>query len=62
MLLNRFEVSQKDETQLVLKFNESRIVLQYAPFRIDIVIKGEPVVSINGRGLLMFEHLRLKKQ
>lgn len=59
---DRIDVVQRDSSQIVLQFNESKIIIHFVPFRIDVLIKDEPSISINGRGLLMFEHLRLKKQ
>ncbi|XP_025103603.1 neutral alpha-glucosidase AB-like isoform X3 [Pomacea canaliculata] len=48
-------------SQLTFTKGSSRLILTTDPLRIDIFSDDNPVVSINARGLLNFEHTREKK-
>jgi alpha 1,3-glucosidase len=51
---------ERDDKKLIIEFQGNKIAIQNVPFRIDVISGNEPVVSINSRGLLHFEHLRVK--
>jgi len=55
------ELLSRDSSQVVVKTTTSKIVIGLAPFRIDVLVDDTPVISVNARGLLKFEHLRVKK-
>ncbi|VDM42881.1 unnamed protein product [Toxocara canis] len=40
----------------------SKLLLNYKPFRIDVLVKDEIVVSINSANKLMYEHFRKKDE
>ena len=52
------EVDAKDHNSITLSFEQNKIVIQSDPLRIDIVSGGEPVISVNSRALLKYEHYR----
>lgn len=56
-------VVSQDENGVVLSLgeNEQRLIVSAQPFRLDIVEGPEVLLSLNSRGLLAFEHLRLRK-
>ncbi|XP_061429640.1 LOW QUALITY PROTEIN: neutral alpha-glucosidase AB-like [Lethenteron reissneri] len=66
----RLTVVSREEGVVVLAWGGSgglgegpggaRVLLSAQPFRVDIVSAGELVASVNSRGLLAFEHLRLR--
>ena len=41
---------------------DTTVVVNANPFRIDFIMDKEPVMSVNAKGLLNFEHLREKSQ
>ncbi|XP_066514405.1 neutral alpha-glucosidase AB isoform X2 [Hoplias malabaricus] len=53
----------QDENGVVLSLgvDEQRLIVNARPFRLDIVEGPKVLVSLNSRGLLAFEHLRLRK-
>uniref|UniRef100_A0AAR2L9R9 Neutral alpha-glucosidase AB n=1 Tax=Pygocentrus nattereri TaxID=42514 RepID=A0AAR2L9R9_PYGNA len=53
----------QDENGLVLSLgvDEQRVIVSARPFRLDIVEGPTVLLSLNSRGLLTFEHLRLRK-
>ena len=44
-----------------LQLGDAELELQYSPLQIGISIKGQPVMSFNGRQMFNFEHLRPKQ-
>uniref|UniRef100_A0A3B1KI47 Neutral alpha-glucosidase AB n=1 Tax=Astyanax mexicanus TaxID=7994 RepID=A0A3B1KI47_ASTMX len=46
---------------LSLGVDEQRVIVNARPFRLDIVEGPKVLLSLNSRGLLAFEHLRLRK-
>ncbi|XP_076130945.1 neutral alpha-glucosidase AB-like isoform X1 [Alosa pseudoharengus] len=56
-------VLNRDENGMVLSLgaDSQRLIISARPFRLDIVDGPNVLLSINSRGLLVFEHLRLRK-
>lgn len=40
--------------------NNAKVLLNYEPFRIDLFMKDELVISVNPNNALKFEHFRKK--
>lgn len=53
----------QDENGVVLSLGveSQRVILSARPFRLDIMEGREVLMSLNSRGLLAFEHLRIRK-
>uniref|UniRef100_A0A8D3CT87 Glucosidase II alpha subunit b n=1 Tax=Scophthalmus maximus TaxID=52904 RepID=A0A8D3CT87_SCOMX len=53
----------QDENGVVLSLGveSQRVIISARPFRLDIVEGHEVLMSLNSRGLLAFEHLRMQK-
>ncbi|MEQ2250089.1 hypothetical protein ILYODFUR_036264 [Ilyodon furcidens] len=53
----------QDENGVVLSLGaeSQRVIVSARPFRLDIVEGREVLMSLNSRGLLGFEHLRMRK-
>ncbi|KAK3509287.1 hypothetical protein QTP70_028587 [Hemibagrus guttatus] len=51
----------KNSVVLSLGADEQRLIVSAQPFRLDIVEGPQVLLSLNSRGLLAFEHLRLRK-
>ncbi|XP_055368276.1 neutral alpha-glucosidase AB isoform X3 [Betta splendens] len=53
----------QDENGVVLSLGaeSQRVIVSARPFRLDIMEGREVVMSLNSRGLLAFEHLRMRK-
>ncbi|XP_039616684.1 neutral alpha-glucosidase AB isoform X2 [Polypterus senegalus] len=47
--------------ELALSQTDHRLIITSKPFRLDIMAGNELVLSVNSRGLLVFEHLRPRK-
>ena len=45
-----------------LNIQENTVIVHANPFRMDFLSGDTPVVSLNSRGLLKFEHYRSKDQ
>lgn len=58
----RFDAHSEDRSSLTLRLNSNKIVVQAEPFRMDLIVDGELVMSVNARGLLKFEINRNKVQ
>lgn len=56
-------VLSKDDNGVVLSLGaeSQRLIVSARPFRLDIMEGPEVLLSLNSRGLLVFEHLRLRK-
>ncbi|KAK1787822.1 hypothetical protein P4O66_016318, partial [Electrophorus voltai] len=56
-------VVSRDENGVVLSLgpDEQRLIVSARPFRLDIVEGPQVLLSLNSRGLLSFEHLRVRK-
>lgn len=56
-------VLSKDDNGIVLSLGaeSQRLIVSARPFRLDIMEGPEVLLSLNSRGLLAFEHLRLHK-
>lgn len=46
---------------LSLGVDSQRVIVSVQPFRLDIVEGQDVLMSLNSRGLLDFEHLRMRK-
>ncbi|TNN25745.1 Neutral alpha-glucosidase AB [Liparis tanakae] len=53
----------QDENGVVLSLGSEsqRVIVSARPFRLDIMEGPEVLMSLNSRGLLAFEHLRMRK-
>lgn len=53
----------RDDNSVELSLGEGthKLILTAKPFRMDLLEGRELILSVNSRGLLVFEHLRLKK-
>ena len=51
----------EDDNSVHIKFQNNSVVLTFEPFRLDFLVRDEVAVSVNSRGLMNFEHYRLKK-
>ena len=56
-----FTLIEKSRDRIRLGLGSHVVHLQLSPFRIDIIAGSEPVMSVNARGLLNFEHYRRRK-
>lgn len=56
-------VVSRDENGVVLSLGAEarRLIVSAQPFRLDIMEGPQVLLSLNSRGLLMFEHLRPRK-
>lgn len=63
LLLSSLSVLSKDDNGVVLSLGaeSQRLIVSARPFRLDIMEGPEVLLSLNSRGLLAFEHLRLRK-
>lgn len=63
VLLSSLSVLSKDDNGVVLSLGaeSQRLIVSARPFRLDIMEGPEVLLSLNSRGLLAFEHLRLRK-
>lgn len=59
----RLSVTGRDDNSVELSLGEGghKLILTAKPFRMDLLEGRELVLSVNSRGLLVFEHLRLRK-
>lgn len=53
----------QDENGVVLSLGaeSQRVIVSALPFRLDIMEGRDVLLSLNSRGLLAFEHLRIRK-
>ncbi|XP_052275424.1 neutral alpha-glucosidase AB-like isoform X2 [Dreissena polymorpha] len=54
------KVLERTDASITLGFEQNKIRITGAPFRIDFISNEEPVISINSQGLFKFEHFREK--
>lgn len=56
-------VLSQDENGVVLSLGveSQRVIISARPFRLDIMEGSDVLMSLNSRGLLAFEHLRMRK-
>ena len=56
------KITEQSSESLSLSFGDhGKAVLLIKPFRLDVYDKDQLVISVNARGLLNFEHQRIKK-
>lgn len=55
------EVVSQDAEKLVVKCGSNKVVLNGNPYRLDVYSGDRLVVSANARGLMKFEHYRMKE-
>lgn len=62
-LCRSLSLLSQDENGVVLSLGaeSQRVIVSAQPFRLDIMEGREVVMSLNSRGLLAFEHLRMRK-
>lgn len=63
LLPARMSLLSQDENGVVLSLGteSQRVIVSAHPFRLDIMEGREVLMSLNSRGLLAFEHLRIRK-
>ncbi|VDO38547.1 unnamed protein product [Onchocerca flexuosa] len=54
-------VEINDNSTIIITANNAKVLLNYEPFRIDLFIKDELVISINPNNALKFEQFRKKE-
>ena len=56
-------VTGRDDNSVELSLSDGghKLILTAKPFRMDLLEGRELVLSVNSRGLLVFEHLRQRK-
>ncbi|KAG8146852.1 putative Neutral alpha-glucosidase AB-like protein, partial [Naja naja] len=56
-------VTGRDENSVELSLEDGshKVILTAKPFRMDLLAGRDLVLSVNSRGLLVFEHLRQRK-
>lgn len=59
---DRLVVKSRDVNGFTATFGSSKAVVNAKPLRIDLYSGEEMVISVNARGLMRFEHTRLKPQ
>ena len=59
---NLFYNILKTETNAVVSWQDSSLVLTFSPFRVDIFHGDKPVLSMNSAGLLNYEEHRDRKE
>ena len=52
---------KKDVKEVVVVAGDAQVSLTLSPFKVAVIIKGKPAVTLNGRGLFDFEHTRAKE-
>jgi alpha 1,3-glucosidase len=52
---------ERSQQKVTLSFQNTKLIIENSPFRIDIITDNELVMSVNARGLLNFEHYRQRK-
>ena len=56
----RLKYQTRDQYGIELAHDNLKVKIQPSPFRIDMFVDGEPVISFNARGLLKIEAAREK--
>ncbi|CAH0381061.1 unnamed protein product [Bemisia tabaci] len=54
------EVLEKTSEKIIVKSGENKVIVHYAPFKLDCFSHDELVISANSQGLMKFEHQRRK--
>jgi len=57
----KYSKEKSDASGCSIKFDQNSIAITYKPFRLDFFQDGNLVLTMNSRGLMTFEHYRLKK-
>ena len=52
---------KKDAKEIVLVAGDTQVSLTFSPFKLLVIVKGKPAVSLNSKGLFDFEHTRAKE-
>ena len=55
---SRLTVDSQTSDAVTLSIDGGQIFLQVQPFRLDFLSEGEPLISLNSRGLLKVEQQR----
>lgn len=58
----RIKVSEKSDKEIIILSGSNKAVVHAAPLRIDFYSNDVLTVSVNAKGLMRFEHLRVKPQ
>lgn len=61
-LFRRFTVTGADDSAITITVGSNRAVITAIPFRVDLYNSNVLSVSLNAKGLMRFEHLRLKTE
>jgi alpha 1,3-glucosidase len=60
--LNRLKVIEKTAELVSVESGTNRVIVHAIPFHVDLFSGDELVISVNARGLMRFEHIRLKPE
>lgn len=55
-------MSEKSDKEIIISSGTNKAIIHAAPFRIDFYSNNVLTVSVNAKGLMRFEHLRVKPQ
>lgn len=62
MYFNRIQVTEKSDTEIVINNGINKAIIYAKPFKIDFYRNNIHTLSVNGKGLMRFEHLRKKSE
>ncbi|XP_064599881.1 neutral alpha-glucosidase AB-like [Liolophura sinensis] len=60
-IFGSLDILAKETGSLTMSMHNNKVVMTAEPFRIDFFVDNEPLISVNTRGLLKFEHLRRRE-
>ena len=52
---------KKDAKEVVVVAGDAQVTLAFSPFKVSVIVKGKPAVTLNAKGLFDFEHTRAKE-
>jgi alpha 1,3-glucosidase len=59
---DRLNIIEKTAEFVSVNAGANRVTIHASPFRVDLFSGDELVISANARGLMRFEHIRLKPE
>jgi hypothetical protein len=62
VFFDRLEVIERTAELVSVKAGGNKVTVRAIPFHIDLFCGEELVISVNTRGLMRFEHIRLKPE
>lgn len=55
-------MTEKSDKEIIISSGSNKAIVHAAPLRIDFYVNDVLTVSVNAKGLMRFEHLRVKPQ